>query len=185
MSYIGTPIISKLNGFEDCVNHMYLDTKGCVTVGVGQMIPNAEEAKSLFFLDNNSHTEATDDSIMQEYETIVALGSGRRARSYKPSTTLYMPTKYIYILLDTRLLEFEIQLRGIFKNYSVMSQKVKRAIMDMVFNLGAYGLRSKFPKLTNAINREDWEECAIECHRKGISKERNKWTAQMFGSANL
>ncbi len=38
---------SMIKGGEGCISHMYLDTVGKVTIGVGNMLPTAEDAMAL------------------------------------------------------------------------------------------------------------------------------------------
>ena len=44
---------------EGCISHMYLDTVGKVTVGVGNMLPTAEAAVELPFIDRDTGASAT------------------------------------------------------------------------------------------------------------------------------
>jgi GH24 family phage-related lysozyme (muramidase) len=45
---------------EGNISHMYLDSKGLVTVGVGQMIPEADEATKLSFVERGTAARASD-----------------------------------------------------------------------------------------------------------------------------
>jgi hypothetical protein len=60
----------KLEQYEGRVEHMYLDTKGYVTVGVGHMMSSAEEAKKVAFVNAASGAAATKKEIEDEYTLI-------------------------------------------------------------------------------------------------------------------
>jgi hypothetical protein len=53
----------------------------------------------------------------------------------------------------------------------------------MAFNLGVNGLISHFPRLIAAVKARDWKTCAAQCHRNGISDERNQKTLDLFRQA--
>ncbi len=48
---------------EGCISHMYLDTVGKVTVGVGNMLPTADAATALPFIRTGSGNNATENEI--------------------------------------------------------------------------------------------------------------------------
>src|SRR6516225_9442027 len=54
-------------GFEGSVPHMYLDVKGLVTVGVGNLIDAVELARSLPFRFKTSGAPANSDQITAEW----------------------------------------------------------------------------------------------------------------------
>ena len=51
--------------YEGIYPHMYLDTKGLVTVGVGKMLPNVKSAIALPFYDKITRQQATAKDIEQ------------------------------------------------------------------------------------------------------------------------
>ena len=165
---------------EGSIDHMYLDTVGKVTVGVGNMLPNAEAAIALGFLQRSDDAPASADQIGQEYEGIFCRMPGQYAASYRPYTNLYLPEEAINNLLDTRIGDFQAGLEKSFPNYPGYPEAVKQALMDMAFNLGNAGLVKKFPSLTKAARNEDWSECAAQCHRRGISASRNEEVEGLF-----
>jgi GH24 family phage-related lysozyme (muramidase) len=59
---------------------------------------------------------------------------------------------------------------------------VKMALLDMDYNLGDAKLRNTYPKFDAAVDAQDWATAAQECHRNGISEERNAWTVAQFTS---
>lgn len=168
---------------EGCIEYMYLDTVGKVTVAVGQMLPTAAAAEGLTFTRRDNGNRATAAEIGQDYQSVTQQPSGKVASFYKPFTKLDMPEDAIDALLDQRIAEFETALRGDFPDYDSYPDEAKLGLMDMVFNLGNSGLINKFPTFTRAARAKDWRTCANECQRIGISNTRNAMTKKLFEDA--
>lgn len=171
----------KLN--EGCIKHMYLDTRGYVTVGVGFMIPNVEEAQGYNFQRRVDGKKATAAEIKQDYELLKQQAVGRRASSYKSVTALDLSDDEIDLVLDQRIDTFESSLTKIFANYVSYPEPAKLGLLDMSFNLGIAGLTTKFPTFVAHAKQKNWQGCAEECQRKGISDERNEATKALFYEA--
>ena len=52
---------------EGCIEHMYLDTRGFVTIGVGKLLSRESEAADLAFIREDSSTAASKQEISDEY----------------------------------------------------------------------------------------------------------------------
>lgn len=158
---------------EGCITHMYLDTVGKVTVGVGNMLPSADAAAELPFHNRETGEAASADEIRREYETVARQEKGRAAPSYKQFTRLDLDEDSIHELLDSRIADFESGLRRDFPDYDSYPDPARLSLMDMAFNLGNSGLVNKFPSFTRAARAGDWAGCAAECERPQLSAERN------------
>ena len=165
---------------EGSINHMYMDTVGKVTVGVGNMLPNSGAASELPFILEDSRKLASQEDIINDFENVSKQKSGMRAQKYHDFTKLVLTEEYIDILLDKRIDEFERQLNKDFSNYKECPAAVQLGLLDMAFNLGNSGLVKKFPTFCKAVKAENWEVCAVECNRRGISDERNAETCALF-----
>jgi len=167
---------------EGSISHMYLDTRGYVTVGVGNMMATVEAAQALTFVRRDSGTPATPDEIAADYDAIKdrPYGLGYTAASFKPYTELDMPDAEIDALLDRRIADFEAGLRSDFSGYDGYPERARLGLMDMAFNLGNHGLVTKFPTLTAAARAGDWAKCAEECRRRGIGEARNAEVKKLF-----
>jgi GH24 family phage-related lysozyme (muramidase) len=159
--------------------HMYLDTKGLVTVGIGKMLPNIAAAQKLGFVRQSDAVAATAAEIEIDFKEVSKQTKGKLAASYKKDTKLDLPDNVIYELLKTEVSEFEKKLEDNFEGYKAYPNTAKRALLDMIYNLGLAGLL-KFKKLKKAVESGNWMEAAKECHRNGLSEERNNWTRDMF-----
>jgi GH24 family phage-related lysozyme (muramidase) len=163
--------------------HMYLDTKGLITVGIGKMLPNVAAAKALGFVRRSDGAIATAAEIEIDFLEVSKQPRGKLAKRYKKHTQLDLPDDLIYSLLRTVVNGFENDLVANFDGYRTYPINVKRALLDMIYNLGLRGLL-KFKNLKKSVESRDWKEAAKHCHRIGPSKERNDWTRDLFLSTS-
>jgi GH24 family phage-related lysozyme (muramidase) len=55
---------------EGSIPHMYLDTVGKVTIGVGNMLPNVAAAQKLAFVVRTTKKKAIKDQIETDFEAV-------------------------------------------------------------------------------------------------------------------
>ena len=165
---------------EGCIPHMYLDTNGYVTVAVGNMLPSFQAAQRLAFVRREDGKAATPDEIKADFTSVAQRPKRRQARWYKQYTKLDMVPGVMIALLDKRVAGFETVLHTDFPAYNTYPEAAKLGLIDMTFNLGIVGLTRKFPTFTRAAMAQDWETCARECARHGVSDERNEATKALF-----
>ena len=164
---------------EGSISHMYLDTVGKVTVGVGNMLPNVAAAQKLVFVVRKTKKKATAAEIKTDFDTVNKQSKGLIASSYKKHTLLDLPATAIDKLLDTRIAGFKKELKVKFPKFDKYPLTVQFALTDMAFNLGTNGVVTKFPTFTKHIKAEDWKKAAAESNRPQVSTTRNamvkKW----------
>ena len=168
---------------EGSIPHMYLDTRGYVTVGVGQMLPSAERALELDFVERAGRAQAGGEAVRADYDSVKSREPGRAAGNYKKFTQLDLPEEKIDELLERRLNEFEAGLKREFPDYDDYPEDARLGLMDMAYNLGLSGLVNKFPSFVRAARNRDWSGCAKECQRRGIGDHRNEATRKLFENA--
>ena len=180
---VGRELIKKGEG---SISHMYLDTRGFVTVGVGNMMRTAADAQAIPFVRRDNETVATAEEIAVDFNTIRSLpyGQGYAESSFKSHTALDLPEMEIDALLDRRIANFEAGLRGDFSGYDTYPDRARLGLLDMAFNLGNHGLVTKFPTFTAAARAGEWSKCAEECRRRGIGAARNEEIKQLFEGAD-
>lgn len=164
---------------EGEVSHMYLDTRGNVTVGVGNLLANVAAAQKFGFVTRSSGASATKEEIETDFEAVAKQTPGLGASAYKKYTKLDLPQTEIEKVLDNRINGLKKELRGVFSKFDKYPMTAQFALVDMAFNIGTTGLVTKFPKFKKAIEDEDWATAAIESYRKDVSAQRNatvkKW----------
>jgi GH24 family phage-related lysozyme (muramidase) len=167
---------------EGNIPYMYLDTVGKVTVGVGHMIASPDLAQGLSFVVRGTSQAASAAQIAADYNSVHSQRPAMVASQYKPFTKLEMTPAAIDQLLDTDIAGMESGVRSAFRGYDNYPAPAQDALLDMAFNLGVSGLVTKFPKLKAAAEAGNWQTCANECQRNGISQARNDKTKAMFES---
>ncbi len=166
-------LVDELIKSEGSVPHLYLDTHGLVTVGVGECLELLSEAQGLAFVRRSDGVTASPDEIATDWNAVRACPPGRLAHGYRNSTELELPENDIEWLLLERVAEFESGLERQFEGYDALPALVRMALVDMAFNLGLTGLPEKFPKFCAAIARGDFMTAAAESKRRGVAGRRN------------
>jgi GH24 family phage-related lysozyme (muramidase) len=169
---------------EGSIPHMYLDTVGKVTVGVGNMLPNVAAAQSLPFVVRATLKRATKDEIKTDFDNVSKQMRGQIASRYKASTKLDLPENDINTLLDARIATFKSELKLKFPDFDSYPITVQFALTDMAFNLGTNGVVTKFPTFTKAIKARDWAEAAKQSHRPQVNSHRNKTVKDWLEAAH-
>jgi GH24 family phage-related lysozyme (muramidase) len=160
---------------EGRIAWLYRDsaTEGNATCGVGHLVADLAHAQSLPF--RPSITAA-------EWHGLMTAPRGMRAAAYQSDTEGRLTDAAMDALLDQDLNACLERLRVQFSDFDGYPGGVQEALLDMAFNLGIGGLL-KFSHLVCAVRASDWKSCSLQCHRRGISEERNQETAALFLAA--
>ena len=175
----------KLEQYEGKIDHMYLDTKGYVTVGIGHLLKDVAAAQTLNFVHQTGGKKATKDEIKTDFETVKKQAKGLFASLYKKHTKLKLSTIDIDKLTDKHIDSFEAELKRIYGTaaFTAFPSDVKLALFDMIFNLGMTKLRTGFPTFNKHIKAKDWAAAAKESKRQDISAARNKYVEDLLNKA--
>lgn len=186
-------IVHRLESYEGRVNHLYLDSVGKVTVGVGHLIPyrGAISHIDLYTLWTGvTGSMATLSEKHDEYDRVAAQPAGYRASWYRSATRLVMLDTTISRLRDEHIDAFHRELQAIYskknhyaEDFNGFPEAVQAALFDLIFNLGASRLVNTFRRLNQSIQASDWLTAAKESHRPQVSAERNRYVHQLFLSA--
>jgi GH24 family phage-related lysozyme (muramidase) len=180
MAIDNTQLKQKIKIQEGCIEHMYLDTRGFVTTGVGQLLSRETEAADLAFIREDSGIAANKQEIVDEYNFLKKQRPGLIASRYKQFTKLILPKQAIDEMLEQQIKYFQNGIIKEISDYPDFPDEAQEALLDMAFNLGISGLFKKFPTMIRAAKRRDWKVCAKECNRRGIGEDRNKETVALF-----
>lgn len=168
--------LKKLKEFEGYAEHMYLDSVGAVTIGVGVMLPSAAKAKSsgIAFTNRETKKKATGEEIEADYDSVKGATKGMFPPSkYLKFTKLDASTASLKKELDARLKVAEADRKAFYPDFAKLPSSVQYALLDMAFNLGRPKLM-KYKKLKAALEKKDWKTAAKESKRNGIQASRNK-----------
>jgi GH24 family phage-related lysozyme (muramidase) len=171
-----------ISKWEGNIPHMYVDTKGYVTVGVGFMIPSAGAAKGYGFVKRADGKKASDKEKEDEWKKIKKMAKGKKAAAYKSSTTLDLPDGDIKTLLMEKIKKFESGIKGIYPDYDKYPDELKLALLDIAFNTGVGGLKA-FKNMMKAIDEKRWEDAAKESKRSKGRPARNTYVYDLIIAA--
>jgi hypothetical protein len=169
--------------FEIAVPWMYLDTRGLVTAGIGQMLPDAASAQALAFLHPDG-TPATPDAILADFERVHALAAGEPSHAYRSPSSPTLAADTMTALLAAVTAANDAVLRRRLPGYDAFPTPAKLALLDMLYNLGEPKLFAEYPLLLAAVHNQHWLVASQQCHRTGPNPERNLWTrGQLLAAA--
>src|SRR5665213_2444313 len=180
---LSTEATSELQGHEDSTDYMYRDTTGHTTVGIGHQISSENEAQQIKF--NNGDKPATTAEISTGFKAVKnsTLPLNTRASSFASLSTLRAPQSVITELFTGDVASAEAGAKSIFAGYDSYPESVKTALVDMVFNLGAAGVKNKFQDFVKAVTARNWTEAAKESNRPQIGADRNAYIKALFENA--
>ena len=180
-----TTLRQKLETYEGCVEHMYLDTKGYVTVGVGHLLSTLTNAQSLAFIVQKDSKAATKEQIKTDYDTVKKQTKGLLSSTYKKHTKLKLKKTDIDKLTNKHIDTFEGELKKVYGSdaFAAFPSEVRLALFDMIFNLGMTNLKNKFPTFNKYIKAKNWSDAAKESNRSDVSDARNKYAKDLLEKA--
>jgi GH24 family phage-related lysozyme (muramidase) len=185
--------------WEGVVRHMYLDTHKppLVTVGTGNMLPDAAAAQALPFINAETGKDATPQEIANAFTQVAAMKGSMKAKKYKLKPSIEITEDYAKEMALSRLKsEFIPGIRQFFTGFDTYPAPAQRALIDMAYNIGvgrdakvvkgkkqkASGLHA-FSHLKAAAESNDWAAAAAACHSSS-SVKRNAWRVQLFQDAD-
>ncbi|HZZ88502.1 MAG TPA: hypothetical protein VFE13_09230 [Caulobacteraceae bacterium] len=186
------------NSFVETTDHMWQDTGGVVTVGVGKQLPTPSAALLLKFVYRNRLGPATPAEINAAYMTVRAAIPNGTPLSYRRLTDLDLAPGEAERQLTADLMRTEDDCRRLFPGWARFPLPAQIALLDMIFAPGeldgsggasAYaGERQRqgplqVQKVRQAVLRQDWAAASRVCRRAGIAPARNSWTASQFLNA--
>ncbi|MDR0587768.1 MAG: hypothetical protein LBG61_02160 [Burkholderiales bacterium] len=175
----------QLTKLENKVPHMYLDTEGVVTIGIGHAIKTVALAKKLPFLKADG-SSATPAEIETEFNTIHALPAGMKYTYYQPHTTLHLDEDGIEQI-------FRVDIEGApngswtraknsYNNrfgagsFDHLPWEIKEILNDIAFNGGLN--RDKTWKLVGALRQQDW--IVALAHSRRYDDQRTVYTRNLI-----
>lgn len=159
---------------------MYLDTRGYVTVAIGNLVKNQDAAGQLPFWNFLEKSPATEYEIRDRYTKVVKMEPGKLASYYRLSPHIELQSDAMDELIRQRIGgEFLPALESQFPGFGNYPVPARTALMDMVYSLGAGGM-AKYKRLRAACVAHDWTVASRECTRNGARESRNQWTADKF-----
>jgi len=178
--------------FEGEVSFMYLDVKGLVTVGIGNLIDPLSEAKKVPFrfkaanrLRRIAGQLATGAEIEAEWDHIKnnpkrALFMSRGYLLCEAETNLELGATDLMALFNAKSMANERYLKRVFNDFDSWPADAQLPLMSMAWNLGPAFHRT-WPKFTKACQSRDFDAAAQNCSIPG--SERNGPHETLFRNA--
>lgn len=173
----------KLVRYEGNVPHMYLDSLGHVTIGVGHLVRNLRNALKLNLVvagGERAGAIATKEQLTADYENVKKQPPGQLAYKYKKYTKLIMKVVEVNRLTNKHIKSFYSELKRLFPEFDDYPTEARLALLDIIFNLGMTKLRKEWPKLNKAVKIKDWTEAAAESNRPELGDLRNSYVRELF-----
>lgn len=175
--------VTDLARWEGFTTWLYLDTRGLVTVGIGNLLRDVQACRALpWQVDGRQAATAEVDAA---WTAVRAQQPARAASSYASATRIRLTQGEVLALAERRLTgEFLPGLRRLYPGWDTFPAPAQRALLDMAWNLGLGGL-AKFRHLAGAVSARDWAAAARSCGRITSRPERNEFTRQLFRDAAM
>lgn len=160
---------------EARVHFMYLDVKGLVSTGVGNLLDADDAAHfgthpaplpdifTLDWFDKDSRAPAGREEIEAEYGSVKFSGTSQAPLAQKEQfTRLRISDEAINTLVTAKLESFESTLRerAPFANFDDVPADGQLGLLSMAWAMGPL---FHFPKFQDAAARGDWDTMAREC----------------------
>jgi hypothetical protein len=181
--------IAFTESLEGHVDWMYLDVKGLVTIGDGNLIDPLSLAHGLVFARPDG-TVATASEVSAEWLRVknrrdMAAGGGG---AFANITHLRATAQSIAALVASKVDRFEADLVLLFPDWDAWPDDPQIAAMSMCWAMGDADLAIEFPHWVAACREEDWAEASRQCHMSEVGqnasfKKRNVANKEMFARA--
>jgi hypothetical protein len=188
---VATALPGFLKQYEGKVNFMYLDVKGLVTIGIGNLIDPVNLALKLEFGTKGGGGPVSGGDVISEWNTVKARTDlmGKGSAGFGAITRLQLTDKGIETMVNDHAKAIESYITtnasaqkyySNFPNWPADAQMALIGIAWGVMPLPQFGWH-KFPE---ACKIEDWETAANECKiTSAIATGRNEAHKLMFLNA--
>jgi GH24 family phage-related lysozyme (muramidase) len=172
---------------EGRVHWPYLDVKGLVTVGVGNLIDPLSLALRLPWVTTAGYP-ATKEQIESDWRALKAQPalSKQHYRYASAITRIRLTDEAIDDLVKMQLEKNAADVAQNLPSFESAPADVQLAVMSMAWAAGSR-FWAKFPKFTAAFKAGDWLGCAAECRLREEGNPgvvpRNKFNRALFYSA--
>ena len=152
--------------FEGFAQHMYLDVKGNVTVGIGHLIPDAEAAAKLKF--HHRTKKGKVDAMHKRNAYLKVLNSGitnGSLEAFKDVTHIDLDPVVIGDIFRNDVKQFIHELTHCFPDFETYPASAQLGMLDLIYNIGRDNFCGGFPVFQKALEFRNWIKVAEESHR--------------------
>lgn len=178
---------NRLIRFEGWARHIYMDSEGYFTIGVGFLLPDKYALGKYRWREKKSKKVVIDKRLIEtDWDAVKKKGKGHKLPAYAAVTNFEISDSDIARLLNVKMYQFHQETRRVFKDqgidFDALPPLVKEALFDITWTTGPGDFRHDWPKLKAAIRKRDWAEAAAESHRIGgqVGPKRNQEIKNLF-----
>jgi len=175
-----------LSTFEGSISFMYLDSEGHVTVGLGHLLDDADEAKNLPFLRRRTNEFAHPKHIENAFNLVLKSGrQGEPAENFKNITHIDLSRSAIELLFNADVIEFLPLIKSEFPDFETYPASAQLGMLDLAYTLGARGLKDGFPVFGRALEFRNWIEVADQSGREAKKDKKGNPNAKMVARNSI
>lgn len=174
--------------FEGSIKWLYLDVRGLVTTGVGNLIEPIEEALKFPWVHRDTGLAALPTEVEDEWRAVkanIALAT-EGAWAAEKVTLLRITDDTINALMKSRLDLNEVVFRQRFPAYDSWPMEAQLALHSMAWAVGAHGVL-QFHYMVGALLAGNFKMAATECRISDMGMKpliaRNAANEQLFTRA--
>jgi GH24 family phage-related lysozyme (muramidase) len=179
--------------FEGRIDYMYLDVKGLVTTGVGNLIDSVAAAQALPWQVGKDGPAATADQVKAEWEMVKSrqdLKNTLADKAFKPITSLRLSEASIDALILAKLDANEPVLKRTpeFSTFDSWPADAQLGLQSMAWGMGAgFAMEGRWPNFRAAVAAGNWTSAAANCDMSTTGNPgvipRNAANRQLFTNA--
>ncbi len=185
-----TELKEAIKQHEGIKSNLYLDSKGILTIGIGNNVSklaNFMELNLTDIKDGHTLTAAEKESLFSQIMSDV----NSKTFHEKNYSQYHVAASEIENKFNHQLEQSYRELERKIEGFQTLPIPAQQALLDMQFNMGNTAFQPSartvrghlylgWPKLFDAINRHDWASAAQESRRKDVQSSRNLWTYNKF-----
>jgi len=174
--------------FEGYCTHMYLDVRGLVTIGYGNLVDPISLTAGLDFR-RPSGLQCTPSEVSAAWLTVKNRQDLRKAGggAYAQITTIRATETSITKLCNTKLDEIERVLKGVFPDWDNWPADAQLGALSIAWAAGPHTFATGWPKFTAAANAGNWVLASLNCHMADFAnpglRPRNAANVKLFEAA--
>ena len=168
--------------FEGLVPHIYLDTKGKITTGVGALVDDETTFKAVDWLVDNKRpaTDAEKQAAYNHFQDLKRqekFGQKYGAGYYKDESILQVSEAFALQRMNEHLQNDLKKLREGIDRFDSLPYPLKEVLLDIRYNTGAVS-QTRWPNLRNGIREKNLTKIYHNVNRLKIQKKRNQWAKE-------
>lgn len=166
--------------FEGCVLHLYLDSVGVISLGIGHACHTLDDALDVPGANSAEAVKSDWDALTRLRASMQPADFRKHAAAFYAAYTQARWTQDgVMAAFDWDVKRHRREMLPFFPDYATYPASVQAALDDMALNLGP-GFAKTWPRFSAAVKSRNWRVAAMECRRPQVGDARNAWTKAQF-----